>query len=116
MLGIGQDLIARLSKLDLLFQLDMQLAMVNSEVTSSRASEVSFRMDRDVRVVSFVRKERRDTCGSVRCIVVGKFGEGKQLVPVVLLVVAIDLKVLLKGLVDMFGLTIAFRVISRGEM
>ena len=66
----------------------------------------------DVWVVSFVHEERRDTCGSVQCIVVGEFGEGKQLGPVVLLVVAVDLKVLFKGLVDTFDLSITFRVIS----
>ena len=74
--GISRDLIARLSKLDLLFQLDVQLVKVNSEVTSSRGSKVSFRVNRDVRVVSFVCKERRDTSGSIWCIVVGKFGKG----------------------------------------
>jgi len=48
MLGIGQDLIVRLGELDFLFQLDMQLVKVNSEVVSSRGSEVSLGMDRDV--------------------------------------------------------------------
>ena len=53
MLGTGQDLIARLSKLNLLFQLDMQLVKVNSEVVSSRGSEVLLGVDRDVQMVSF---------------------------------------------------------------
>ena len=47
----------RLSEYDLLFQLDVQLVKVNSKVMSFRGSEVSFRVDRDVQVVSFVRKE-----------------------------------------------------------
>ena len=46
------------SELDLLFQLNMQLVKVNSEVTSSRGSKVLFRVDRGVQVVSFVHKER----------------------------------------------------------
>ena len=58
MLGVSQDLIVRLSELDLLFQLDMQLVKVNSEVVRSRGSKVSFGMDRDVWVVSFVHEER----------------------------------------------------------
>ena len=41
----------RLSELDLLFQIDMQLVKVNSEVVSSRGSEVSFGVNRDVQVV-----------------------------------------------------------------
>jgi len=57
-LGISQDLVARLSKPGLLFQLNMQLVKVNSEVTSSRGSKVLFRVDRGVQVVSFVHKER----------------------------------------------------------
>ena len=43
--GIGQDLIVRLSELDLLFQFDMQQVKVNSKVTSSRGSNVLFGMD-----------------------------------------------------------------------
>jgi len=103
--SISQDLVSRLSEFDLLFQLDMQLVKVNSEVMSLRGSEVSFRVDSDVRMVSFVREERRDTCGSVWGIVVGEFGERQQLGPIVLLVVAIDLEVLFQGLVDTFGLS-----------
>jgi len=110
--SITRDLVLRLSEFDLLFQLDMQLVKVNSKVTSSRGSEVSFRVDSDVRVVSFVHEERQDTCGSVRGIVVGEFGERQQLGPVVLLIVAIDSEVLFQGLVDMFGLSITFGVIS----
>ena len=55
-LSIGQDLVSRLSKLYLLFQLNMQLVKVNSEVTSLRGSEVSFRVNSDVWVVSFVHE------------------------------------------------------------
>ena len=76
MLGIGQDLIARLSKLDLFFQLNMQLVKVNSKVVSLRGSKVSFGVNRNVWVVSFVRKETQDTSCSIGCIVVGKFGKG----------------------------------------
>ena len=39
----------------------MQLVKVDSDVVSLRGSEVSFRVDRDVWVVSFFHKERRDT-------------------------------------------------------
>jgi len=64
------------SEIDLLFQLNMQLVKVNSKVMSLRGSKVSFGMDRDVWVVSFVHEERQDTGCSVWCIVVGEFGKG----------------------------------------
>jgi len=75
MLGIGRDLRVRLSD-DLLFQLNMQLVKVNSKVTRSRGSEVSFRVNRDVQVVPFVHEERQDTGCSVQCIVVDEFSKG----------------------------------------
>jgi len=58
LLSISQDLVLRLSKHDLLFQLDMQLVKVNLKVMSFRGSKVSFRVDGNVQVVSFVCEER----------------------------------------------------------
>lgn len=67
-------------------------------------------------MVALVSEERGYSSGSVRSIVVCKFSEGKEFRPVVLLVVAVDPKVLFKCLVHAFSLTVAFRVIVRGEM
>jgi len=57
-LGISQDLMVRLSELDLLLQLNIQLVKVNSEVMSLGGCEASFRVNSDVWVVSFICKER----------------------------------------------------------
>ena len=55
--SIGQDMVLKLSKFNLLFQVDMQLVKVNSKAMNLRGSEVLFGVDRDVQVVSFVCKE-----------------------------------------------------------
>ena len=52
-------------------------------------------MDRDVRMVTLVRKEQRESSRSVRSIVISKLGKQKQVGPVVLLVIAIEADVLL---------------------
>ena len=67
-------------------------------------------------MIALVGKEGRNTSGSVRGIVVRELRQGKELGPVVLLVVQVDPEVLLKGLVDLLGLTVAFRVVTGGEV
>ena len=47
---------------------------------------------------------------------VGEFCKRKELQPVVLLVVAVNPKVLLKGLISVFSLTIALWVVTGGEV
>ena len=47
------------SEIDLFFQLNMQLVKVNSEVASLRGSKVSFRVNRDVQVVSCSQRRAR---------------------------------------------------------
>ena len=73
-------------------------------------------MDSDVRVVTFVGKERRGTGRCARSIVVSEFSEGKERRPVVLLVIAEYAEVLFEGLVESFSLSISFRMIARGEV
>ena len=67
-------------------------------------------------MIAFVTEKGCNTGGRGGSIVVSEFGKGKDFGPVVLLVVAEDSEVLLQNLVKAFGLTIAFRVITRGEM
>ena len=67
-------------------------------------------------MVSFVSKERGDSRSSIRGIVIGEFGDGKQIRPIVLLVVAIYSEVLFQGLIHLFGLSVAFGVITGGKM
>src|SRR6266545_3635304 len=73
-------------------------------------------MDCEVRVVSFIGEERGDTGSLARSVVVGELSQRKQFGPVVLLVAAVGAEVLLEGLIDPLGLTIPFRMISRGEV
>ena len=47
-------------------------------------------------------------------IVVDEFSEGKELVSIVLLIIAKDAKVLLKDLVNTLGLTVRLRMKSSG--
>ena len=78
--------------------------------------QVSLGVDRNVWVVSLVGKERGDPCGGIRSIVVRKLSQGQKVRPIVLLVVAIHMEVLLQGLIHMFCLSVAFRMVSRGEV
>ena len=66
----------------------MKFIEVYNQIFCTGRSYVSFRMDGDVRVVSFVGKEWGDTGSSTRGIVIGEFSKGKECVPIVLLVVA----------------------------
>ena len=67
-------------------------------------------------MVAFVGKERRDTSGSARSIVISEFCKWEEVSPVVLLVVAIDAEVLFQSLVSTLGLTITFRMVTRGKV
>lgn len=83
---------------------------------SSGGSEVVFRMDGEVRMVAFVGEEGCDSSGSTRSVVVRKLRKREEFGPVVLLVVAIRAEVLFECLIRAFGLAIAFRVVTRGEV
>ena len=67
-------------------------------------------------MVAFVGKEGGNSSSSGRSVVVSKLRERKEIGPVVLLVVAVGAEILFQSLVRAFGLTIAFGVISRGEV
>ena len=67
-------------------------------------------------MISFIGEEWRDSSGGIRSIVIGEFCNGEQIQPIVLLVVAVYSKVLLHGLIHAFGLSVAFGMITRGEV
>ena len=73
-----------------------------------------WRCDGDVegRVKTFIGEERGDGGARVSSIVVGKFGERKVLGPIVLIVVDELAKVGFNDLIDAFGLTVGFWMIS----
>ena len=57
-------------------------------------------------MVSVVGVEWGDSCGGVLGIIIDEFGEGKELVPIILLIVTEDAEVLLEDLVYSFHLAI----------
>ena len=61
---------------------------------------------------TLVGEERGDHGRRVRSIVVCKLGQGKEVDPIVLLVVDVHPKILFQDLVDPFGLAIHLRVIG----
>ena len=73
-------------------------------------------MHSEVRVVSFVREEQRDSCSSAWGVIVRELCQGQEIGPVVLLVITVNPKVLLQGLVGPFCLSVAFRVVTRCEV
>ena len=75
-----------------------------------------FGVNSDIGVITFVGKKRRNSGRSHRSIVVSKLTKREKAGPVVLLVVAEDPKILLKGLIEPFGLSITFQVITRCEV
>ena len=67
-------------------------------------------------LITFVGEDWGNSSGSHGSIIVSEFTEREETGPVVLLVVAEDPKVLFKSLIEPFGLSIAFQVITRGEV
>ena len=55
---VSRDLVPRLSGFNVLFQFLVKLVKVDCEGSGSGRSEVLFGMNREVRVVRFVREER----------------------------------------------------------
>ena len=70
------------------------------------------REDSDVGMIAFVGEERSYTGSSAGRVVVCEFGKRKDFQPIVLLVVAENAKVLLQSLIETFGLSITFQVIT----
>ena len=70
----------------------------------------------DVGVIALVGKELGGTSSSIGGIIIYKFYEGQGVRPVVLLIVAVDSEILFQGLVNVFSLSAAFRVVSGGEV
>jgi hypothetical protein len=94
----------------------MEFVQVHGKLSCVRGCNVTFGVYREVWVITFVSKEGGDASRGICSIVVGKLGDRQEFSPIVLLVVAIDSEVLLEGLIRLFALSIAFRVLSGGEV
>ena len=66
-------------------------------------------------MISVVGKEGHHFHALGLCIVVANFGNWQELLPVILLIVAICSQVLLKGCVDTFGLSFCLGVKCHAE-
>ena len=67
-------------------------------------------------MVAFISEERGNPGGGTQSIIVSEFCKRQQCIPIVLLVIAKYLEVLFQGLISPFCLTVAFGMVSRGEM
>ena len=92
----------------------MKFVEVRDEVSSSVRGEVVLRMNGDVRVVTLVGEEWRDSGRVIRSIVVGELGDGEERSPVILLIRCIDADVLFQGLVRALCLTVRFGMVTGG--
>ena len=84
--------------------------------SQAQAEERSRLGCREVRVVSFIREEQRDSCSSTGGIIVRELCQRQEIGPVVLLVVVVNPKVLLQGLIGLLCLSVAFGMVARCEM
>ena len=74
-------------------------------------SNIMFRVNSDVWMISLISKEWGNTGSSTWSIIVGKLYKREEFEPVVLLVVTIYMEVLLESLICIFGLSITFRIV-----
>ena len=72
--------------------------------------------DQVITVIAFVGVEWGDLHCGTRGIIVCELAEWEELVPVVLLVVAVDLDILFQGLVSALSLPITFQMVIQGEV
>ena len=70
----------------------------------------------DVQVISLVSEEWGYSGGSTRGIVVCELREREKLSSIVLLIIAVNLVVLFQCLISAFGLSVAFRMVTRGDV
>ena len=94
----------------------MEFFKVDHEMSRPFGCEIVIRMDAKVRVVTFVGKERRDSCGCVWSVVVSELSNREKLRPIVLLIGAVDANVLFQGLIRSFGLSVHFQMIAGSEV
>jgi hypothetical protein len=78
----------------------MEFIKVGDQVAGVGGSQFLLRMHGDVQMVTFISKEWRDACRSIRSIVVGKLW--KEVSPIVLLIITVDAEILLQGLIHLF--------------
>ena len=84
---------------------------IYGEVTGSEGSNIVFRVNSNVWMISLIGKKWRNTSSSTQSIIIGKLHKRQKFRPVILLVITIYTEVLLKSLVCVFGLSITFGMV-----
>ena len=80
----------------------MEFFKVDHKMSHPFGCEIVIRMDAEVRVITFVGKERRDSCGCIRRVVVSELSKREEVNLVILIVGDIDTEVSFKGPIYMF--------------
>src|SRR5215472_4220540 len=100
-----------LSSFNILNKVFMDLLKVKGEVfcCGSRMIAIRWELDfgKETRVKAVICEEGRHLGGFLGGAIVSKFRKRKQVEPVILLIVAKDTEVGLKGLIHSFGLTVS---------
>jgi hypothetical protein len=113
---VSRDLVSFLCSRYGVSEMLMEFIKVGDEVTGTRGSEFLLQMDGDVQMVTFISEEWRDACSSVRSIVIDELCDQKEVSPIVLLIITVDMEILLQGLIHSFCLSITFGVVTGGEI
>src|ERR1700731_4879668 len=94
----------------------VEFVQVHSEFSGTNRSHFTFQVHLYIWMITLVRKEWGNPRSGARSIVVGKFCQGQEFRPVVLLVIAVTMEVLFQCLVSLFRLSIALWVIPRSKV
>ena len=113
---IRGDLVALLSFSNRFLDLSVKFVEIRYKLAGPVGSDFLVQGRGKVRVVAFVRKERRNASSVIHSVVVSELGHGEERRPVVLLIGAEDSEDLFEGLVDSLSLSVGFWVISGGEV
>ena len=92
---IGLFLVTLLGIFNFGTEVGMELVEIYSKVPGSVRSDINFGSNGEVRMITFIGEEWRNTGRGVWRIIVGEFGKWENLVPVVLLVGSVNPNVLL---------------------
>src|ERR1700732_4605516 len=100
--GIGRTLIVFLCFGYLVPEFLVYVVEVYRKFSSSCGGKVPLGVYCDVGVISFIHKEWGDTRGCTWSIIESEFRNREKSIPIVLLVVAVNVDILLQGLVGVF--------------
>ena len=114
--AVRRNLITLLSFSNRFLDLSMKFIEIRNKLAGPVGSDFLIQGRGKVRVVAFVRKERKNAGSVIHSVVVSELGHGEERRPVVLLIGAEDLEDLFEGLVNTLSLSIGFQVVPGGEV